>query len=99
MEKMLIDEFIEYAKQQYGVDVLIEQSTEPDSFKSIFGASFLEENNNIENMDNTFEEVEYVNSCVGVSFNFIEASNENPIVYTSDETILKYEFIDGKHEG
>ena len=31
------------------------------------------------------------------SFNFIEASNENPIVYTSDETILKYEFIDGKH--
>ena len=37
-------------KQKYGVDVLIEQSTEPDSFKSIFGASFLEEDNNVENM-------------------------------------------------
>ena len=30
-------------------------------------------------------------------FSFTEASNENPVVYTSDETILKYEFVDGKH--
>ena len=31
------------------------------------------------------------------TFSFTEAPNENPVVYTSDETILKYEFIDGKH--
>ena len=37
MEKQLIDEFIEYAEQTFGVNITIEESSDYDTFDKIFG--------------------------------------------------------------
>lgn len=36
--------FIEYVKREWGYTITVEQSSIPDSFEEIFGASFLKEN-------------------------------------------------------
>lgn len=41
MDKML-QEFLEFAKEKYGVNVTVSESDSPDSFKSVFGDSFLQ---------------------------------------------------------
>ncbi len=43
MMRGLIDEFIKYAKEQFGCEVLLEDVAERDTFKSLFGASFIEQ--------------------------------------------------------
>lgn len=42
MEKML-QEFIAFAKESFGVNVTVSESDAPDSFEKIFGCSFLQE--------------------------------------------------------
>lgn len=42
MEKML-QEFIAFAREKFGVNVTVSQSDAPDSFEKIFGESFLQE--------------------------------------------------------
>ena len=41
MDKML-QEFLEFAKEKYGVNVTVSESDSPDSISSVFGASFLQ---------------------------------------------------------
>ena len=43
MDKML-QEFLEFAKDKFGVNVTVSESDSPDSFKSVFGDSFLQNN-------------------------------------------------------
>lgn len=41
--KDIMEEFVEYAKKQFGYDISYEESLCPDTFESFFGASFLEQ--------------------------------------------------------
>lgn len=41
MDKML-QEFLEFAKDKFGVNVTVSESDSPDSFESVFGDSFLQ---------------------------------------------------------
>lgn len=41
MDKML-QEFLEFAKDKFGVNVTVSESDSPDSFESVFGNSFLQ---------------------------------------------------------
>ena len=41
MEKMTVDDFIQYVKEQFDCDISVKKSDKPDTFASIFGASFL----------------------------------------------------------
>jgi hypothetical protein len=47
MEKTLLEKFIEYAKEKYECDITLIPSDNPDTFKSIFGVSFIENTNQI----------------------------------------------------
>ena len=38
-----LDDFIRYAKEQFDCDISVEKSDIPDTFERIFGASFLEQ--------------------------------------------------------
>lgn len=42
MGKMSIDDFVRYAKEQFGVEVTLEENRTPDTFENLFGESFLE---------------------------------------------------------
>lgn len=47
------DDFIKYAKEQYNYEISLKKSNTPDTFESIFGASFIKNKNNIiSNKDN-----------------------------------------------
>lgn len=64
MGKKLIDEFIEYAKKEYGLEFYTEKSDQPDTFESIFGISFIEQyKDEIEEYNDSIE-VEYMNSDI-----------------------------------
>lgn len=39
----MMDEFVKYAKKEFGCDVTFEKSLKPDTFESIFGQSFLKQ--------------------------------------------------------
>lgn len=41
MDKDLLKEFIEFAKETYNCEITLEPSDAPDTFESIFGASFI----------------------------------------------------------
>lgn len=43
MKSRAIDDFIKYAKEQFDHDIVLKSNRYPDSFASIFGASFLEQ--------------------------------------------------------
>ena len=51
MKSSVIDEFIKYAKEQFGYDIILKSSETPDTFAGIFGASFLEQDNGFENVE------------------------------------------------
>ena len=39
--KIALDDFIKYAKEQFGCEISVKKSDKPDTFASIFGTSFL----------------------------------------------------------
>lgn len=43
MKQQMLQEFIKYAKDEFGFDVEVKESIGKDSFKEIFGISFLEQ--------------------------------------------------------
>lgn len=57
IDKKLIDEFIEYAKKEYGLEFYTEKSDNPDTFESIFGVStFVKKENEMEPGDIIYDE-------------------------------------------
>ena len=49
MGKMELDDFIKYAKEKFGCEVSVKMCEKPDTFADIFGASFLNDNEYMEN--------------------------------------------------
>ena len=47
MERDEVEKFIQFAKEQFGVDVSYENSEQPDSFETFFDESFLDEKETI----------------------------------------------------
>ena len=41
--KDLLKNFIQYSKQEYGIDIKVVKSETPDTFEKIFGCSFIKE--------------------------------------------------------
>lgn len=44
MDKAILEKFIKYAKEEFDCDILAKPSESSDTFESIFGMSFLENN-------------------------------------------------------
>ncbi len=65
----MMDEFIKYAKEQFGYDITFENSSTPDTFETLFGASFLKQND----ADMFF--------CEGLE-KYMSYSNKNAKVYS-----------------
>ena len=42
----LMDKFIKYAKEQFGYDISLTEADTPDTFESLFGVSFITEEEN-----------------------------------------------------
>ena len=38
-----MDKFVKYAKEQFGYDISLTEADTPDTFESLFGASFINE--------------------------------------------------------
>ena len=51
MGKMVLDDFIKYAKEQFNCDITVKPCDKPDTFASVFGASFLNDKNYMEIVD------------------------------------------------
>lgn len=66
MEKMILEDFIKYAKEQFDCDIYVKTSDMPDTFASVFGGSFL---NNVEGAEkvNDFD-LSYDNTSINVQF-------------------------------
>lgn len=41
--KDMMKEFAKYAKEQFGYDISLKASSTPDTFESLFGASFIKQ--------------------------------------------------------
>ena len=57
MGKMELDDFIKYAKEKFGCEVSVKMCEKPDTFADIFGASFLNDNEYMENIDDFEDEL------------------------------------------
>ena len=68
MEKMILDDFIKYAKEQFNCDISAKMSDNPDTFASIFGASFLSDKNCAEKVDDFESNLSYENISIDVQF-------------------------------
>lgn len=68
MKSSVVDEFIKYAKEQFGCDIYLQHSAESDSFASIFGASFLNQNGPMEKVEEF--NLDFQNENVAISITF-----------------------------
>ena len=81
MEKMILDDFIKYAKEQFNCDISVKMSDNPDTFASIFGASFLNDKNCVEVVDGFESDVSYENITIDVQFAIDDGMS---VIYSSN---------------
>ncbi len=68
MEKMVLDDFIKYAKEQFDCEISVKLCDKPDTFASIFGASFLNDKDCEEKVDGFESTLSYENISIDVQF-------------------------------
>lgn len=78
MRKVGLDDFIKYAKEQFDCEICLKPSNQPDTFESVFGASFFCDENSSEIVDGFENDLCYENSSIDVEFS---GSNGIGIVY------------------
>ena len=67
MGKIELDDFIKYVKEQFDCEISVKKSDKPDTFASIFGASFLNDDREWVEMAGSFErDVNYQNTTIDV---------------------------------
>lgn len=64
MERKALDDFIQYAKEQFGCDIFLKSCDRPDTFEKIFGTSFLNDDNNMEKVDVFNTDLYYENTSM-----------------------------------
>lgn len=67
MKKTLLDDFIRYAKDEFDCDIHLKASDKPDTFESIFGVSFLNEEENGQETDSFNNDLCYENISIKVN--------------------------------
>lgn len=60
MKKEMLEDFIRYAKEQFGYDIVLENVSNPDTFRSIFDVSFLEYDTEELSMKEGINALEYI---------------------------------------
>lgn len=75
MGKMVLDDFIKYAKEQFNCDITVKPCDKPDNFASVFGASFLNDKNYMEIVDGFERELNYENVSIDVEFTIDDGIN------------------------
>lgn len=75
--KQILDEFIKYAKEQFGYEISVEKTSTPDSFESIFGVNFFEQDSVLWLPEGEEIRFEYVNQdiCIPLDFSNVMAEN------------------------
>lgn len=68
MKKMMLDDFIRYAKEQFDCGISVKKCNNPDTFASIFGTSFLNDDNSEEIIDEFKSDISYENISIDVQF-------------------------------
>ena len=68
MGKMMLDDFIQYAKEQFDCDIFLKYCEKPDTFESLFGASFLNDEQYEEDVDYFNNDISYENISITVQF-------------------------------
>lgn len=81
MKKMMLDDFIKYAKEQFDCKISVKKCGEPDTFASIFGASFLNEKKCSEIVEEFESNINYENISIDVQFITNDAMS---VVYSSN---------------
>lgn len=81
MKKMMLDDFIKYAKEQFDCKISVKKCSEPDTFASIFGASFLNEKKCSEIVEEFESNINYENISIDVQFITNDAMS---VVYSSN---------------
>lgn len=80
MKGKTVDDFIKYVKEQFDYDIILNSCKEPDSFASVFGASFLEQESVMEPVKGFDNELQYECSTdISVSFYFDSESGMNAL--------------------
>ena len=64
MERKALDDFIQYAKEQFDCDIFLKSCDRPDTFENIFGTSFLNDDNNMEKVDIFNNDLYYENTSM-----------------------------------
>ena len=77
MEKMVLDDFIKYAKEQFDCEISVKKCDSPDTFAGIFGASFL----STEKVDGFESALSYENISLDVQFIMDDGMN---VAYSSN---------------
>lgn len=81
MKKMMLNDFIKYAKEQFDCKISVKKCGEPDTFASIFGASFLNEKKCSEIVEEFESNINYENISIDVQFITNDAMS---VVYSSN---------------
>lgn len=77
----MLDDFIKYAKEQFDCKISVKKCGEPDTFASIFGASFLNEKKCSEIVEEFERNINYENISIDVQFITNDAMS---VVYSSN---------------
>lgn len=75
MMSQMLDDFIRYAKEQFGYDIVAKESSAPDTFKSIFGVSFLEQDVDSYMYEGESTILQYVNDGIEISIDLQTVSD------------------------
>ncbi|MDD6482786.1 MAG: hypothetical protein PUF65_11075 [Lachnospiraceae bacterium] len=81
MEKMVLDDFIKYAKEQFDCEISAKKCDSPDTFAGIFGASFLNDKSSTEKVDGFESALSYENISLDVQFIMDDGMN---VAYSSN---------------
>lgn len=67
--KDMMEAFAKYAEEQFGYYISLKKSSTPDTFESLFGASFIKQNDNdIFFCEGTEKTIAYKNTVARVNF-------------------------------
>ena len=62
----LMTEFLRFAKEQYGYSISFDNNLTPDTFKSLFGDSFIEQNTTLFDGESVEKNMSYDNSVAKI---------------------------------
>lgn len=74
MRDKMLEDFISFAKEEFGFDLVVDTEASPQSFEEIFGCSFLDKvsANSSSSCSCITEKFEYSNNSIGICLSDLE---------------------------